>query len=106
MGPRGSSVIDTWIMLEVVRSGGERNRILNVIKSRGMAHSNQAVEFRLTDQGLQIMDTYLGGNGVVTGSARVAREAEDRAAERMREYEIAHKLALREMFKDYKLPAA
>jgi circadian clock protein KaiC len=72
-----SSLIDTWLMLEVVRAGGERNRVLSIIKSRGMAHSNQACEYRLSEHGLDLIDTYLGSSGVLTGSARVAREAED-----------------------------
>ncbi len=91
-----SSLIDTWLMLEVVRSGGERNRIINVIKSRGMAHSNQTCEFRLTDDGVQIVDTYLGAGGVLTGTARLAREAQDESAASMRSYEIHQKQALRE----------
>jgi circadian clock protein KaiC len=74
-----SSLIDTWLMLQVVRNGGERNRCLTIIKSRGMAHSNQTSEYRLGDSGLELMDTYLGATGVLTGSARLAREAEDAA---------------------------
>ena len=75
-----SSLIDTWLMLQIVRSGGERNRTLTIIKSRGMAHSNQAVEYRLSDTGLTLVDTYVGAAGVLTGSARLAKEAEDEAA--------------------------
>jgi circadian clock protein KaiC len=75
-----SSTVDTWLLLQVVRNGGERNRTLTIIKSRGMAHSNQASEYRLSDAGLELLDTYLGPTGVVTGSARLAKEAEDEAA--------------------------
>jgi circadian clock protein KaiC len=75
-----SSLIDTWLLLSVVQSAGERNRTLTIVKSRGMAHSNQAAEFRLTGRGLELLDTYLGATGVVTGSARVAQEADDSAA--------------------------
>jgi circadian clock protein KaiC len=91
-----SSLIDTWLVLEVFRSGGERNRILNIVKSRGMAHSNQTSEFRLTSAGLQILDTYVGSSGVLTGSARLTKEAEDRAAAALREHDVAQKRALRE----------
>jgi circadian clock protein KaiC len=91
-----SSLIDTWLMLEVTRSGGERNRVINVIKSRGMAHSNQTSEYQLTRNGLQILDTYLGASGVLTGSARLAKEAEDAAKVALREDEIGRKQALRE----------
>jgi circadian clock protein KaiC len=91
-----SSLIDTWLMLEVVRSGGERNRVINVVKSRGMAHSNQTAEYRLANEGLQILDTYLGPSGVLTGSARLAKEAEDRAKAALRSDEIGRKKATRE----------
>jgi circadian clock protein KaiC len=49
-----SSLIDTWLSLQVARSGGERNRTLTIVKSRGMAHSNQAVGYRLSDRGLEL----------------------------------------------------
>jgi circadian clock protein KaiC len=90
-----SSLIDTWLMLEIVRAGGERNRILNIIKSRGMPHSNQICEFRLTDRGVEILDTYLGPGGVVTGSARLSREAEDRATAALRDFDLAQQRTLR-----------
>jgi len=90
-----SSLIDTWVLLEVVRSGGERNRTLTIVKSRGMAHSNQTAEYRLTRRGLEILDTYVGPAGVLTGSARLAREAEDRAAARSRDETLARQRLLR-----------
>ncbi len=74
---------------EIERVAGERNRTIAVIKSRGMAHSNQAAEYRLGAQGLQILDTYLGASGVLTGSARLAKEAEDQAAMAAHEDAIA-----------------
>jgi circadian clock protein KaiC len=86
-----SSLIDTWLLFEVVRSGGERNRTLTIIKSRGMAHSNQTSEFHLSAKGLDVVDTYLGPTGVMTGSARLAREAEDQAAAVLLDQEIARK---------------
>jgi len=61
-------LIDTWLTLSAVRSGGERNRVLSIVKSRGMAHSNQSVEYLLTDRGLRILDTYLGAGEPLTGS--------------------------------------
>jgi len=36
-----SSLIDTWLLLRDIEIGGERNRGLYVLKSRGMEHSNQ-----------------------------------------------------------------
>ena len=91
-----SSLIDTWLLLQVVRSGGERNRTLTIIKSRGMAHSNQTNEYRLSDRGLEIVDTYLGATDVLTGSARLAKEAEDEAALVAGAEEIARKEEERE----------
>ena len=70
-----SSLIDTWMSLLDIESGGERNRSLSVVKSRGMAHSNQIREFLLTDHGVELRDVYVGPEGVLTGSARQAQEA-------------------------------
>ena len=70
-----SSLIDTWMSLLDIESGGERNRCLSVVKSRGMAHSNQIREFLLTDHGVELRDVYVGPEGVLTGSARQAQEA-------------------------------
>ena len=75
-----SSLMDTWLMLRNVEFTGERNRTIFVRKSRGMAHSNQVREFVLSDKGIDLVDVYLGGDRVLTGSARVAREAQERAA--------------------------
>ena len=69
-----SSLMDTWINLQDMESNGERNRGIMIMKSRGMGHSNQVREFNLTDRGLVISDSYLGPSGIVTGSARAARE--------------------------------
>jgi len=45
-----------------------------------MAHSNQLREFRLTDTGIELTDVYLGPEGVLTGSMRLAQEARESAA--------------------------
>jgi circadian clock protein KaiC len=73
-----SSLMDTWVLLKHVESQGERNRILYVLKSRGMAHSNQMREFLLSDQGIRLVDVYTGPGTLLTGSARIAQEARDR----------------------------
>ncbi|MHB9030587.1 MAG: circadian clock protein KaiC [Candidatus Latescibacterota bacterium] len=73
-----SSLIDTWILLRNLEQNGERNRTLYILKSRGMAHSNQAREFLLTDDGIRIEDVYIGPGQVLTGSARRAQEVRDR----------------------------
>ncbi len=83
-----SSLIDTWLMLSDALDGGESNRTLFIRKSRGMAHSNQLREFRLTSQGIQLLEPYLGPKGAIMGSARVAQEAKDAAAALARQQEI------------------
>jgi circadian clock protein KaiC len=91
-----SSLIDTWILLETVDSGGERNRLLTIVKSRGMAHSNQKAEYRISADGIHLADTYLGPSGVLTGSARLAQEAADLAAGTARTEALARLEAQRE----------
>jgi circadian clock protein KaiC len=44
------------------------------MKSRGMSHSNQVREFVISDEGLNLVDVYLGPDGVLTGSAREAQK--------------------------------
>ncbi|WP_262967157.1 circadian clock protein KaiC [Methylobacter psychrophilus] len=83
-----SSLMDTWLSLRDMEAGGERNRGLNIIKSRGMAHSNQIREFILSDEGIQLRDVYIGPDGVLTGSARVAQEARNKAESMERKQEI------------------
>ena len=83
-----SSLIDTWLQLRDLETGGERNRGISVLKSRGMSHSNQIREFLLTDQGVDLRDVYVGAEGVLTGSARLAQEARETAAETAHEQDI------------------
>jgi circadian clock protein KaiC len=83
-----SSLVDTWLLLRDIEVSGERNRGLYVLKSRGMAHSNQIREYLLTSRGMELLDAYLGPGGVLTGSARVVQEARDRAAELERKQEV------------------
>jgi circadian clock protein KaiC len=77
-----SSIVDSWMLVRDVEVGGERNRILYVLKSRGMAHSNQLREFLITSKGIKLIPAYLGPAGVLTGSARLTQEARD--AEKLR----------------------
>ena len=74
-----SSLMDTWLLLQVMEGNGERNRGLYILKSRGMKHSNQVREYCLTDDGAQLLDVYLGSGGVLTGAGRVAQEAREKA---------------------------
>jgi circadian clock protein KaiC len=80
--------MDTWLLLREVELNGERNRLLNVIKARGMAHSNQVRELLLTGDGIELVDVYLGPGGALTGAARLAQEAEERDAAVARQEEI------------------
>ena len=73
-----SSLMDTWLLVRVLETNGERNRLLYVLKSRGMAHSNQMREFQLYDEGIRLVDVYVGPGTVLTGSARLAQETKDR----------------------------
>jgi circadian clock protein KaiC len=86
-----SSVVDTWLLLVTLESSGERNRGLYVLKARGMSHSNQIREFLLTDHGVELIDVYAGAGGVLTGSARLTQEAEERAAALVEEQELEHR---------------
>jgi len=72
-----SSLVDTWIMVRDIEFNGERNRGLYIMKSRGMNHSNQVREFVITDNGIDLVDVYLGPQGVLTGSAREAQKLQE-----------------------------
>jgi len=73
-----AALIDTWLLVKTIEGNGERNRALYILKSRGMAHSNQIREFLITDQGIEFADVYVGPQHVLTGSARAAQEADER----------------------------
>ena len=75
-----SSLMDSWLLLQDFEGNGERNRVLYVLKARGMAHSNQIREFLISDRGVDLVDAYIGPSGVLTGSARAAQGALENAA--------------------------
>jgi circadian clock protein KaiC len=83
-----SSLTDTWLLLYNRENNGEHNRQLYLLKSRGMAHSNQVREFLMGADGIRLRDVYVGSEGVLTGSARQIQEAKDRAARQLREQEV------------------
>lgn len=83
-----SSIVDSWLLLRNIEHDGERNRVLYVLKSRGMAHSNQLREFLITEQGIDLVDVYVGPEGVLTGSARAAHRLREEAAQLARRHEI------------------
>jgi circadian clock protein KaiC len=74
-----SSLIDTWILTRDVELNGERNRCIYVLKSRGMAHSNQVREFLMSRNGIRLQPVYVGSGKVLTGSARLSQEAREKA---------------------------
>ena len=86
-----SSLIDTWLLLRDIEIGGERNRGLYILKSRGMSHSNQIREFILTEHGIELLDVYVGPEGVLTGSARLSQEAKNNEEQLLRQQEIERK---------------
>ncbi len=86
-----SSLMDTWLLLQVMESFGERNRGLYILKSRGMEHSNQIREFILTNSGAKLEDVYIGSGGVLTGSARVAQESGQKSENLVRRQELERK---------------
>jgi circadian clock protein KaiC len=86
-----SSLADTWILLRDIELNGERNRCIYVLKSRGMAHSNQLREFVITSKGIKLIAPYSGQGGVLTGSSRMNQEAKAKSATEQRHFEILRK---------------
>jgi circadian clock protein KaiC len=73
-----STIADTWIHLNYLIHGGERNRGLSIIKSRGTAHSNQVRELVLSSSGVTLADAYSAGGEVLMGTQRWEKEASER----------------------------
>lgn len=70
-----SSLMDVWMLVENMEANGERNRAIQIVKARGMAHSNQVREFVMTDHGLTLVDISRRVDGsVAIGSARGAEQ--------------------------------
>jgi circadian clock protein KaiC len=90
-----SSLMDTWLLLRNVENNGERNRTLFVLKSRGMKHSNQIREFVMTDNGIELVDVYLGLDRVLTGTARLNQEQKESAEREFRKQD--HQRRLRQL---------
>jgi len=86
-----SSLIDTWLLVRDIELSGERNRGLYILKSRGMAHSNQIREFVLTDHGIELLDVYVGQEGVLTGTSRKSQEAKEKAEQLIHQQKIESK---------------
>ena len=86
-----SSLMDAWLLLQDFEGNGERNRMLYVLKARGMAHSNQVREFLISDRGIDLVDAYIGPSGVLTGASRVAQAAREKAEDLAGQQEAARR---------------
>lgn len=86
-----SSLVDAWLLVRDIEYNGERNRGLYIMKSRGMKHSNQVREFLISDHGIDLMDVYLGPEGVLTGSAREAHKLKEVTSVVLRENSLSRK---------------
>jgi circadian clock protein KaiC len=86
-----SSLVDAWLLVRDIEANGERNRGMYIMKSRGMKHSNQVREFVITDKGLDLVDVYLGPEGVLTGSAREAQELSEVTGQVLRTHALGRK---------------
>jgi len=86
-----SSLVDAWVLIKDIEMNGERNRGLYVIKSRGMSHSSQIREFVINDDGLNLIDVYLGPDGVLTGSAREAQKLLEETGHVLHSHAISRK---------------
>ncbi|GJE14429.1 MULTISPECIES: circadian clock protein KaiC [Methylobacterium] len=79
-----SSLMDAWIKLQNLEANGERTRTLYVMKARGMSHSNQIREFLMSTGGIRLVDAYIGAAGVLTGTARLIQETQEKAVSELR----------------------
>jgi circadian clock protein KaiC len=86
-----SSLVDAWLLVRDIEFNGERNRGMYIMKSRGMKHSNQVREFVITDKGLDLVDVYLGPDGILTGSAREAQMIKEETGVALHDYAITAK---------------
>lgn len=92
-----SSLMDTWLQLVDIEKNGEHNRGLFILKSRGMAHSNQIREFLLSDRGIDLLDVPVSSGELLMGSARVAMERQRMEEERQGRVELDRKKRLFEL---------
>ncbi|MGN6618096.1 MAG: circadian clock protein KaiC [Ilyomonas sp.] len=83
-----SSLVDAWLLVREMELNGERNKGMYIMKSRGMKHSNQIREFVITDNGLNLVDVFLGESGVLIGSAREAEQLKEQTGEFLRNHRL------------------
>jgi len=90
-----SSLVDVWISIKDIEANGERNKVLYIMKSRGMHHSNQVREFRITNKGLKLVEIYLGPSGILLGSEREEQKLQKLTGQALKEQQFRRELALR-----------
>ncbi|HMK17590.1 MAG TPA: circadian clock protein KaiC [Chitinophagaceae bacterium] len=90
-----SSLVDTWINLKDIESNGERNRVLSIMKARGMKHSNQVREFIISNRGLTLVEVYLGPKGILLGSERKEQELQKLKGQELKDQEDRKEMARR-----------
>ena len=86
-----SSMVDAWLLLRDIETNGERNRAIYVMKSRGMKHSNQVREFMISDHGIELVDVFIGPEGILVGSAREAQQLKEATGTELRDHILEHK---------------
>ncbi|MCP9749883.1 circadian clock protein KaiC [Ferruginibacter sp. HRS2-29] len=86
-----SSLVDAWLMVKDIELNGERNRGMYIMKSRGMNHSNQVREFVISSKGLELVEVFLGPDGVLTGSAREERMLMEKAETALKSFSQGRK---------------
>ena len=86
-----SSLVDAWLLIKDIEFNGERNRGIYIMKSRGMKHSNQVREFTISEEGLALVDVYLGPSGVLTGSAREEQQLTEVTGQVLRDHAVSRK---------------
>jgi circadian clock protein KaiC len=90
-----SSLVDTWINLKDIESNGERNRVLSIMKARGMKHSNQVREFIISNRGLNLVEVYLGPKGILLGSERKEQELQKLKGQELKDQQDRKEMARR-----------
>ena len=104
-----SSLVDTWMQITYSLSGGERNRALSIIKSRGSKHSNQVRELIFSDEGVTLTGLYTAGGKVLMGTLRIEKENLVRAEHERLHGKIAQKreeIHLIQLDRDLRIEAA
>jgi circadian clock protein KaiC len=86
-----SSLVDAWLLVRDIELNGERNRGMYIMKSRGMRHSNQVREFVISDEGIRLVDVFLGPDGILTGSAREAQQLMEVTGQVLRTHAVTRK---------------